>query len=813
MMFRGTCLWLLAAVVFFCPNVGEAQSLHTPTNCGPEMSQTLVEFQFGTQYDWTTPGALSQTFTNVGFSGHNMDITISGETGTLLNTGGTGLPTPSVDFVYSPTGEALSLLTSGIGNGNKTIDILLEFSPALPGEFGFELFHINQSGSGDKLDVTARTQNGTLLNPTFTLPANPTYQTLGNSTLNATTFTTLEESQAGVNFSTPDSIASVLISWSDCNGCGVATHGMAMGNFEFCRKFVDHDEDGIEDQVDVDDDNDGIPDVTEACGIPFANPDQDTIGIEITLDGYPEETSWELIDFRGNVLLSGGSYSNPADTGRLIQEELIIDADMQTVFKLKDVFGDALTSTPAGNFSILRNGTVLIGPIFDNWGYEVSFVISPLGAPYNKFACLGSDFTADDDGDGIWNYADADFCTLNSFGVCANLDTDKDGVIDAFDLDADNDGIVDNIEGQGSLCFTPTISTVDQFGMPLTYIDYLNCADNNTTSTYGIVPNYDNSDSDGIPDFQDLDTDGDGVPDYSEGFDFNGSSESFDDFNTLASGFSGTNGSTASYPSGTDSDGDLIPDWLDNDPLNPGFQASQLPPFQTPGSPFYFDTDGDGVVDLLDADNGGSWPGFPPDNDGDGDPDWRDLDNTTSLPVDFLSFEARRMDSDAELQWNTAQEIGLSHFKVFRSEDGVNFEPSGEVEAIGNSQNHYNFVDYGVINSMDKQVFYRLEAVNLDGSKTLSGIRLIQWGNTAFEVSATVYPNPATDLLNIQVVSPGELVQLALFDPLGRQIWQEEQSVNEVLKIQKDISELRSGVYLLVIETAGNRKVIRLTHP
>ena len=33
----------------------------------------------------------------------------------------------------------------------------------------------------------------------------------------------------------------------------------------------------------------------------------------------------------------------------------------------------------------------------------------------------------DNDGDGVLNYKDADFCTLNAAGVCSSLDKDGDG--------------------------------------------------------------------------------------------------------------------------------------------------------------------------------------------------------------------------------------------------------------------------------------------------------------------------------------------------------------------------------------------------
>ena len=58
----------------------------------------------------------------------------------------------------------------------------------------------------------------------------------------------------------------------------------------------------------------------------------------------------------------------------------------------------------------------------------------------------GADPSADQDGDGVPNFRDADFCTLNAFGVCVSLDVDSDGLANHQDLDSDGDGCNDVLE-------------------------------------------------------------------------------------------------------------------------------------------------------------------------------------------------------------------------------------------------------------------------------------------------------------------------------------------------------------------------------
>jgi len=95
--------------------------------------------------------------------------------------------------------------------------------------------------------------------------------------------------------------------------------------------------------------------------------------------------------------------------------------------------------------------------------------------------CPGIDPTIDSDDDGILNYKDEDFCTLNSFGICASLDPDNDGLPSFLDLDADNDGIPDIIEAGGT--------DTDNDGI----VDSLTDSDND-----GLADTYDSNDNSGV---------------------------------------------------------------------------------------------------------------------------------------------------------------------------------------------------------------------------------------------------------------------------------------------------------------------------
>lgn len=946
-----------------------AQNLHSTPNCAGSVTSSL---KFTTSpsgngnVDWSPSGSLTQTYPNVDGLGTDFTFTISGNTASFRNNPGGGGAAPAVTNFYSGATDAVGLYTSGIGASND-ITITIDIFPAISGELAFELFHINQSGSsGDGLTISATTTIGGTLFPAFTTPATPDYAITGPGTIDANNFSSVANGQLGVNFTTSDSINQVVIVWTDCSVCSEQVHGLAFGEFDFCSPANDQDNDGIPDFIDLDDDNDGIPDAMEVCGNLPENMDMDTLDISIQLDGYPDETSWELQTSGGTSLAIGGGYVRPADVGATITSRSIIPSDVATVFTIFDSFGDALVEVPAGSYSVFRNGILVVGPEVSNWGFSKTENLPAAIAPYEPFDCIGSDYALDDDGDGVLNYQDPDYCTLNSAGVCANLDSDGDGIIDPFDLDADgdgipdiveaggvdtdgdgmvddlsdidsdglvddydqesggnaisvtdkdndgvpdyldldsdndgildvvevggtdinndgfqdgydidmdgfsddvdgdvgndgtaentanslvttgpdtngdgipdsyansvdfdgdgipnyldldadNDGIVDYIESQGNSCYQVPSNTVDAKGVPVNFSSYVNCADNSMATTFGTIPNIDGDDADTAPDYLDLDADADGSFDFTEGINQNGDERAIDEYLTFGANFVPAGGSTASFDNSQDTDGDGIPDWLDNRPGVTGFNGAALPPFQDPGSSFYSDTDQDGIVDLLDIDNGGTTIGFPFDSNSDNDPDWRDIDNTINLPVELISFDAGWMnETDGQIQWVTQREERVSHFKLLRSLDGKEFEEVTSLPGAGTTQDRqeYGYVDHNLSEQGARIVYYQLEEVDLDGSIWKSQVEMLLMPETG-KLTWEVFPNPFHDQIQLELYGESENVEVALYDAAMKQVWSDRITLAGEKTLQTSTSQLADGFYLLMIRYNGqsyHRKLIK----
>ncbi len=83
------------------------------------------------------------------------------------------------------------------------------------------------------------------------------------------------------------------------------------------------------------------------------------VSLSITFDNYPEETSWEITDAAGNILYSGGPYSNQTD-GSTIKLTGCIPYGCYD-FTIFDAYGDGMCcSYGSGSYSFSTdNGTIL----------------------------------------------------------------------------------------------------------------------------------------------------------------------------------------------------------------------------------------------------------------------------------------------------------------------------------------------------------------------------------------------------------------------------------------------------------------------
>ncbi len=182
--------------------------------------------------------------------------------------------------------------------------------------------------------------------------------------------------------------------------------------------------------------------------------------------------------------------------------------------------------------------------------------------------------------------------------------------------------------------------------------------------------------------------------------------------------------------------------------------------------------------------------------------------NTNGMvtPLKFVSYylklQTETNNIRVENKWQTANEENVRQFNILRSFDGNEFRKIGVVSANNNSINEYNFIDEKVtkellnssINNV-KLIYYKIEAVDKDGTKAFSQTKKIELKNNLENFS--IYPNPAKSFININ--STLQIQSIKIVDAVGR-IVLHQKNQNFI-----DIKKLEKGIYILLVQsTLGN---------
>jgi len=321
---------------------------------------------------------------------------------------------------------------------------------------------------------------------------------------------------------------------------------------------LDTDRDGIVNRLDLDSDYDGLTDAVEGI-------------LDNDGDGIPNYLDSAVLDAIPVPDLDGDGIANSADT------DLDGDGISNTLEGIVDTDGDGLPD--------------LVDTDSDADGIPDAV-----------------ESVADADSDGASNYVDTDSDGDGIDDAIEGLaDTDQDGVNNYLDVDADGDGIHDAIEGDGDLDIDGLANyldldsdgdvTPDQFEPDdadgsgvLDFLEFGTGADSDNDGIADSVEGVADEDSDGLPNYIDLDADGDGIADSSE--------SSFDQDNDGVPNFLDHDADGDEIPdseeTALDSDGDSIPNYLDLDSDGDAIADERERAL---------DTDGDGLINALDLDS------------------------------------------------------------------------------------------------------------------------------------------------------------------------------------------------------------------
>jgi hypothetical protein len=177
--------------------------------------------------------------------------------------------------------------------------------------------------------------------------------------------------------------------------------------------------------------------------------------------------------------------------------------------------------------------------------------------------------------------------------------------------------------------------------------------------------------------------------------------------------------------------------------------------------------------------------------------------SATTLPLELTAFTAVAQGSSSLLEWSAQEEIGFSHFEIERSSDGAQFSTIGAVTAAAYASvpGQYTYSDLQPLKGLN---YYRLAMVDEDGTVAYSGIRTVNFGGSS-DATVSVYPNPASDLLNLAFTHVDGTVSIRLFNSIGGIV---RMMTTTSASIQVPVSDLARGVYVVEIVGTNFRNAV-----
>jgi hypothetical protein len=142
-----------------------------------------------------------------------------------------------------------------------------------------------------------------------------------------------------------------------------------------------------------------------------------------------------------------------------------------------------------------------------------------------------------------------------------------------------------------------------------------------------------------------------------------------------------------------------------------------------------------------------------------------DVSAAVTLPVKWTYFTANCDGAHTLLKWGTTNENNNSHFIVEKSMDAMVWLAIGRLQGIGysNADQQYQFKD----SASSLKIYYRLRQVDFDGKTDLSKIVVVNC-KTTVDRMLRVFPNPASDILQLSGAQPG--LHYELIDARGRTV-------------------------------------------
>jgi hypothetical protein len=118
--------------------------------------------------------------------------------------------------------------------------------------------------------------------------------------------------------------------------------------------------------------------------------------VNINLDQYPEETSWDIKDSLGNILFAGGPYNNVPDYEPQFKFACLPPGEL--TFTIYDLYGDGVEGTlwggQDGSYYVMQCGDTVVYGDDPAFGYDTShvWIADTCIPPPPVYGCMDDDY-------------------------------------------------------------------------------------------------------------------------------------------------------------------------------------------------------------------------------------------------------------------------------------------------------------------------------------------------------------------------------------------------------------------------------------
>jgi surface protein len=188
-------------------------------------------------------------------------------------------------------------------------------------------------------------------------------------------------------------------------------------------------------------------------------------------------------------------------------------------------------------------------------------------------------------------------------------------------------------------------------------------------------------------------------------------------------------------------------------------------------------------------------------------PTWAPNQQSSFTIIDFGGFAKNDV---VNLEWIVTDENDLNRYDVYSSTDGINFNLCGSVTATMTERGlkTYQFQD---LSNKSALVYYRLKSINNDETGEWSSIVAVHTTKTVVNKPLKVYPNPATDFINLEFDGiDASNFNVLVMDMSGKVVYKLDGVQTVINQYTLQLDAIESGMYIVQLsDKLGNTTINR----